>query len=385
MQKPAECSQCPLEKIGSGFTEVEIGKRYDNTRLLLVGEASGEAEARESLPFRPYAQSGSLLADAMREVHIDRAEVAITNVVRCRPPKDWLEGAPWQYHAVSQCTTNYLTKVIADLNPAAIVALGGTAFRTLASPPKGKYGTLDYARGYVHAGAGAATGRLVVPTYHPAFLRRGAAHLTPLLQRDLRRGFLLASGRLVRGRHFAVQLGEMDLRYQTAPTIDEAWRWADAIDPELKLSYDLETPLSTRSDEEERTRFTERDIKLVQFTQRRGEGIALPWREEFVDVAKAIFSRAPKKVGYNCWNFDDEVLTVNGVDVGVTDDAMVKFSTYWSDLPKNLQTAAQMCGFPYAWKAIGEDDLPLYGCFDTDAALCVDDHMDKVLSNELIG
>jgi len=360
---------------------VEIGPRYSTTRLLLVGEASGESESREGLPFRPYAQSGSLLADAMREIHIDRAECAITNVVRCRPPKDWLEGAPWQYGAVSQCTTNYLTKVIEELDPRAIVALGGTAFRTLASPPKGKYGTLDYARGYVHAGAGAATDRLVVPTYHPAFLRRGAAHLTPLLQRDLRRGFLLAGGRLVRGRHFAVQLTDMETRYQTAPTIDEAWEYARNVDPELPLAFDIETPMSTRSDEDERVSFADRDIKLIQFTQRRGEGIALPWRDEFIDVAKKVLA-LPHKVGFNNFTFDNPVLLANGVDVGETDDAMVEFGFYYSDLPKNLQAAAQMCGYPMPWKSLADSDLALYGCMDADATLCVHQYMQTLLARE---
>jgi uracil-DNA glycosylase family 4 len=386
MAKPELCveSSCALAKSGAGFTEVEIGARYEQTRLLFVGEASGEAEARESLPFRPYAQSGSLLSDAMREVNVGRSEVAVTNILRCRPPKDWLEGAPWSYSAISHCTTNYLIDVIRDLKPHAILALGGTAFRALTNAPKGKYGTLDYARGYVQRGAGAADGVPVIATYHPAYLRRGAAHLTPLLQRDIRRAFLLATGKLLEGRHWAVELGTLGLRYQTAPTIEEAWEWARSADPKLKLSYDLETPMSTRSDEDERTSFTDRDIKLAQFTQRRGEAIALPWREEYVDVARAIFSRCPRKVGFNNWNFDDEVLRANGIDVGVTDDAMVKFGSYWSDLPKNLQAAAQMCGFPFPWKALGETDLPFYGCADVDAALCVDDHMDRVLEGELI-
>jgi DNA polymerase len=384
MIKPAGCAGCPLEKIGTGFTEVEVGKRYATTHLLLVGESSGESESREGLPFRPHAQSGSLLADAMREVHIGREEVAITNVVRCRPPKDWLEGAPWAYGAVSQCTTNYLTKVIEELNPRAIVALGGTAFRTLVNAPKGKYGTLDYVRGYVHEGAGAATGRLVVPTYHPAFLRRGASHLTPLLQRDLRRGFLLAGGKLQAGRHYATQLEELGASYLTAPTIDEAWEWARDVDPDLPLAFDIETPMSTRSDEDERTAFTDRDIRLFQCTQTRGTGIALPFREDYTRVIESILDRAKHKVGFNNWNFDDAVLLGNGIDVGVTDDAMVMFGTFWSDLPKNLQAAAQMCGFPMPWKHFGEEDLALYGCMDVDATLCVYEHMKRVLEGEEI-
>jgi len=363
---------------------VEIGSRYKDTGLLIIGEASGEAEARESLPFRPYAQSGSLLTDAMREVNISRSEVAITDILRCRPPKDWLEGSPWQWNATSHCTNNYLYKVINELNPSAILALGETAFRALVAAPKGRYGTLDYCRGYVNRGAGAAEGRKVISSYHPAYLRRGAAHLTPLLQRDLRRAFLLATGRLRERVHFSTDISDLGLKYLTQPTLDEAWEWARGIDPELKLSYDCETPLSTRSDEDERVSFADRDIKLIQFTQRRGEGIALPWRDEYIEVAKFILAHCPRKLGYNCWNFDDPVLAHNGVDVGPTDDAMVKFGTFWSDLPKNLQAAAQMCGFPASWKHLNDTNLEFYGIADVDAALCVDDHMDKVLEGEII-
>lgn len=387
MNKPSTCieSGCALAKSGAGFTEVEIGSRYAQTRLLLIGEASGEAEARESLPFRPYAQSGSLLTDALRQVNVGRADIAITNILRCRPPKDWLEGAPWQYSATQHCITNYLSEVVRELQPSAILALGGTAYRALVSAPKGKYGTLDYSRGYVQRGEGAAAGVPVIATYHPAFIRRGAAHLAPLLQRDLRRSFLLATGKLVDGLHYALNLDQLGLRYQVAPTIEEAWAYAASVDPSLPLAFDIETPMSTRSDEDDRTSFTDRDIKLFQCTQQRGEGIAMPFRDEYIDVVRDVLRRVQVRVGFNNWNFDDPVLQANSVDVGVTDDAMVMFGTMWSELPKNLQATAQMCGFPFPWKHFNESDLAFYGCCDTDATLCVYEYMTKLLSGEVIG
>ena len=364
------CDGCALQKVGSGFTSVEVGARYAATRLLIVGEASGEAEARESLPFRPYAQSGSLLADAMRECNVGRSEVAITNVIRCRPPRDWLEGAPWQAGAMQHCISHYLTEVIHELRPNALLALGGTAYRALCAAPRGRYGTLDYARGYVVRGGGVAEGIPVIATYHPAFIRRGAAHLTPLLQRDLRRAFLLAVGKLVEGRHFVLDPREAGLAYQTAPSLSEAWAFAESVDPERPLAFDIETPMSTRSDEDERV-FTNRDIKLFQCTQQRGSGIALPFRDEYIAVIKTILEGAWVKFGFNSWNFDDQVLSANGIDVGETDDAMVMFGFAQPDLPKNLQASAQWCGFGFPWKALGETDLEFYGCADVDATLCV--------------
>jgi hypothetical protein len=158
----------------------------------------------------------------------------------------------------------------------------------------------------------------------------------------------------------------------------------EQLDPSLPLAFDIETPYSTRSDEDERTSFTDRDIKLFQCTQRRGEGIALPYRDEYVEVVREIIRRSHFKVGFNNWNFDDAVLGANGIDVGVTDDAMVMFGFMYADLPKNLQTAAQYCGFPMPWKSLGESDLALYGCMDADATLCVFTHMKKVLSGESV-
>src|ERR1700733_10419463 len=194
MPKSEKCKGCPCYGMGTDFSSIETGSRYESTRLLLCGESSGEAEAREGLPFRSYAQSGSLLSDAMREVSISRSEVAITNVLRCRPKNDWLASAPYEYGATSQCIREHLIPAVRDLRPRAILALGGTAFRALTSPPKGRYGTLELIRGYALPGTGAAEGIPVIGTFHPAFLRRGMAHLTPLLQRDLRYAFRVATG-----------------------------------------------------------------------------------------------------------------------------------------------------------------------------------------------
>ena len=386
--RPSICAEsgCALHQIGGGFSEVEVGSRYESTKLLLVGEASGEAEARESLPFRPHAQSGSLLADALREVNISRSEIAITNCLRCRPPKDWLEGAPWQYSAITHCTTNFLFRVIEDLKPRAILALGATAMRALTSQPKGKYGQLEIVRGYVAAGVGPAQGIPVIATMHPSWIRRGNAQATPLLQRDLRRAFLLATGRLVEGKHFAIDLGTLGLRYETSPSIDDAWHWFRNMSPNLPISHDCETPRSVREEEDERVNdFTNRDVNLFQATQRRGEGIALPWRDEFIDVAKAIMKTANLKIGHNSWTFDQPVLEGNGVEYrGDHDDTMVMYGSYWSDLPRNLQSCAQMAGFQFPWKHFNDLDQGFYGVADVDACLCVWEYMQKLLAGEQV-
>jgi DNA polymerase family A len=176
---------------------------------------------------------------------------------------------------------------------------------------------------------------------------------------------------LVEGRHFVLDPGASGLAYQTSPSLSEAWAFAESVDPALPLAFDIETPMSTRSDEDERTSFTDRDIKLFQCTQRRGEGLAIPFREEYVDIIRRILGSVRTRVGFNNWSFDDPVIAANGIDVGETDDAMVMFGFAQPDLPKNLQAAAQWCGFPFPWKSLGETDLEFYGCADVDSTLCV--------------
>lgn len=364
------CGGCSLEQIGKGFVPLEWTPSSFRG-LLIIGEAAGEQEARESKPFVPWGQSGSLLAQSMRHVGIGRSEVAIINCISCHPPKDWLVGAPWEYKALGQCTSSYLQQAIELVQPQAILAVGSVAFSQLAMRPSGKYGGLDYARGYVLPGAGVAIGIPVIPTYHPAFIRRGAAHLTSLLRRDIWRAFMVAQGKLKSGVHYSLDPAELNLRYQMHISVEEAWEWAKAIDPELPLYWDCETPRSTRSDEDERViSFTDRDIKLFQATQRRGEGIAIPYRKGFVEVIQFIMNSNTLKVGQNVWNFDEPVFKSNDIEINLekgSDDVMVMFGRVEPDLPANLQAVAQYCGFPFPWKALGESDIEFYGVCDVDA------------------
>lgn len=367
--KPESCSSCSLEFTGKGFVPLEWHPEKFKG-LLIVGEGAGEAEAREGLPFRPYAQSGSLLAKTMNNLNISRSEVAICNVISCHSPKDWLIGAPWEFSAISHCTENHLRGFIQQTQPKAILAVGAVAYATLASRPKGKYGTLDFARGYVARGAGVAEGIPVVATYHPAFIRRGAAHLTSLLQRDLRRAFLIATGKLREGEHFYTDLSTAPIQYQVAVSVAEAWEFARAINPDLPLYWDCETPRTAREEEDSRTSFTDRDIKLFQATQHKGRGIAIPYRDEFIEVIKFILATPTLKVTQNGWNFDEPVAKANGIEINLekgSDDIMVMFGRVEPDLPANLQAIAQYCGFPFPWKALGETDLEFYGVADVDA------------------
>src|SRR5437773_994021 len=67
--------------------------------ILAMGEALGESEERDLLPFRPYAEAGSVLERALYRAGVPRESLTLTNLVWYRPPRNWLDGAPWEIDA----------------------------------------------------------------------------------------------------------------------------------------------------------------------------------------------------------------------------------------------------------------------------------------------
>jgi DNA polymerase len=129
---------------------------------MVVGEAPGENEDREGLPF--VGASGELLDNMLRAVGRSRtgsgAQGAyIANVLKCRPPSN---RNP-QPAEIAQCAP-YLNRQVALLQPKIILAMGRFAVQSLlqTNEPIGKL------RGRVHHYQGVP----VIVTYHPAYLLR---------------------------------------------------------------------------------------------------------------------------------------------------------------------------------------------------------------------
>src|SRR5882757_9401761 len=125
--KPISCTDCSCYFHGTDFSSIE---GTGSSGVMLVGEASGEMEARQGTPFVPYAPAGSVLERVFKRMGLDRQQVSITNVLRCRPKNNFLDGAPWEYSALNHCRPN-LDAAIAERRPKCIVALGGIATREL--------------------------------------------------------------------------------------------------------------------------------------------------------------------------------------------------------------------------------------------------------------
>ena len=369
--RPQSCIGCSLYGKGTDFSQPE---GTGSLGVAVVAEASGDNEARDQLPLRPYAPSGGVLERTFRRMGLSREQFVLTNIIRCQPPRNFLVNAPWEYSAINHCRPN-LDKVLADHKPRAIFALGDTALRELTGEA-GEARTVSHLRGFVIRGP---NGVPVVPTYHPAFLRRGKMSYAGLFARDLQRAVNVAAGR---DRQYIWDLEEArrngTLRYNTHPSVDDARAFLSRVRAESGrvLSYDLETYESASLDEDARDGFSDTRIRLIQFTTEVGEGIALPWSNGFRDVARDLLRTDNLKVGHNIWLFDNKVLRAvgerEGIDLtprGTCLDTLAAFHHWQPDLPAHLQFAASFANAPFPWKHLAGTDLELYGCIDADMTL----------------
>jgi uracil-DNA glycosylase family 4 len=153
------CVACP--ELAAGRTQVVPGSFPPGADVLLVGEAPGAQEDATGVPF--VGRAGQLLDRLLAEAGMPRQRVAVTNVVKCRPPGN---RKP-RRDEVERCRP-WLDRQIELVDPALLVTLGGTA----AEWALGRGVTLATARGVIHS----VGGRPLLATYHPsAAIRFGPA------------------------------------------------------------------------------------------------------------------------------------------------------------------------------------------------------------------
>jgi DNA polymerase len=176
------CTRCAL---ATSRTNVVFGTGDPDADLLFIGEAPGQQEDEQGLPF--VGRSGQLLDKLVwEEMGIVRRERAYTcNTLKCRPPGN-RDPLPEETLACSP----YLVRQLELIRPRVIVTLGNPATRYVLQTKEG----ITKLRGRTHPHASGAT---VVPTYHPAAVLRGGAEPMAQIRADLVRAKLLLEGALV--------------------------------------------------------------------------------------------------------------------------------------------------------------------------------------------
>jgi uracil-DNA glycosylase len=152
------CRQCHRCGLGATRTHAVVGRGNRQAAIVIVGEAPGQNEDEQGLPF--VGRSGELLEKILASVQLTTEEdVYICNTAKCRPP----ENRTPTPEEVAACKP-YLLEQIRLIDPKIILMTGATAVKALTGDKRG----ISKIRGTWMEWEG----RLCMPIFHPAYLLR---------------------------------------------------------------------------------------------------------------------------------------------------------------------------------------------------------------------
>jgi DNA polymerase len=166
----AGCMRCVL---AGGRTQVVFGAGNPNADLMFVGEAPGFHEDQQGIPF--VGQAGRLLDTLLGGIGLERSDVYIANVLKCRPPGN-RDPMPEE---IASCEP-HLFRQIELIQPSLVATLGNFATKLLSGKPLG----ITRVHGQPQEVALGASRVLLYPLYHPA-----AALYTPSMLEVLKQDF----------------------------------------------------------------------------------------------------------------------------------------------------------------------------------------------------
>ena len=152
-----ECTRC---KLHTGRIKLVFGAGNAEARLMFVGEGPGAEEDEQGVPF--VGRAGQLLTQIIKAMGLEREDVYIANVVKCRPPGN-RNPEPDE---IEQCEP-FLMRQMDVIKPAVVVALGKFAAQTLLRTTE----PISKIRGRFHQ----VGDTRVMPTFHPSYLLRNPA------------------------------------------------------------------------------------------------------------------------------------------------------------------------------------------------------------------
>lgn len=163
----ASCEQCHRCALGDTRTKLVFGAGNEHADLLFVGEAPGEQEDLSGIPF--VGRAGQLLDKFLYAVDIERKDVYIANILKCRPPKN-RDPLP----AEEEACMGYLREQVRLIRPRIIVCLGRISAMKLIKP--------DFKISKEHGQWFERGNYLMTAVYHPAALLRDPRRKEEMLE-----------------------------------------------------------------------------------------------------------------------------------------------------------------------------------------------------------
>lgn len=158
------CQHCEACELCHSRTNLVFGTGNRNSKLLFIGEAPGEQEDLQGIPF--VGAAGKLLDDLLESVGLSRDSVYIANILKCRPPHN-RDPLP----AEQDACIGFLREQTALLAPRMIVCLGRIAAMRIINPEfriMREHGTWVERRGI-----------LMTAVLHPSALLRAQSNRPP--------------------------------------------------------------------------------------------------------------------------------------------------------------------------------------------------------------
>jgi DNA polymerase len=157
----AEVIVCPKCRLSKTRKNAVPGEGNSNSSLMFVGEAPGYSEDMEGKPF--VGAAGKFLTVLIAELGLSRSDVFITNIVKCRPPRN-REPSPDE---IETCTP-YLNRQIMLIQPKFIVTLGNHSTAYIFSKTSLSFSGITQTRGKFCETSILDVKLTVFPTFHPA-------------------------------------------------------------------------------------------------------------------------------------------------------------------------------------------------------------------------
>ena len=148
------CKKC---KLCINRTNIVFGTGSKNADIMFIGEGPGADEDREGIPF--VGKAGKLMDKALEGVGLNREDLYIANIVKCRPPSN---RVPEEKEA--KACLDYLRNQVILVNPKIIVLLGSTALKNIMGE---EYGITTSRGKWLEK-----KDIWYMPTWHPAALLR---------------------------------------------------------------------------------------------------------------------------------------------------------------------------------------------------------------------
>lgn len=362
MSKPSTCKGCPLYSKGAGFV-----KPHGDAEVMYVGEAPGATEVIRGEGFT--GDAGAQLDRSIYRLSRTRDDFSFNNLCLCRPPDNWLDGAPWEQDAIEHCKVHF-RDTIARVRPRVISIQGALVMKHLLGitglmPSKNNNAPK---RGYVypckiHIGGEDYHKCWAVPTIHPSFIIQGNQNLAGVHTADVRKAIQVAEK--------GVEIYRPD--YLMDANLDALRGWVrQAKSHGGMLVADIETPESSGVDEEGSDQLKDVEIERISFSYKPGVAMSIPMSPMTRGAIQELFDHPWDWLVW--WNADFDVprLAAHGYKFKSKHlDAMWAWHFLQSDVPKGLGFVAPFYTKMREWKSLSSKKPSYYSCCDSDATMTI--------------